>query len=429
MSSERHLKRALAALSAAARERLARHPMGHLLAGTKTELELTLAVALSPQAAADRERAAERAHRQLVAELEAALGHRAAFRPGRIFCLRCASAECEHAAPPGPRQIFAGYGPSGVPRFLDFPQWLLERQHPEVDRIYRQPPQFVTDVASGRDLCRELLPVFRDRQHDYRIHGQVTAGWFRLRPVATRPAHRGPAHRGAASAGEREPVNADDGPGVLALTFQVLSSAVHKGRRRGQRQLALNVVGAGFDGAPLESLHDRLAPIPWTSVARWSQSVLSSIERSQGRPKATPEILSRRIEGVMTSIARRLEQERRSRDRRTPHAERRHAAGDRPTRMAREDLARAGDQAILVDERRHTTIVLGERGRAHVWSGEGKLVTSIRYSPESIEGKKKRGAWRPARQEEILGLRKATGIEASSVAASGEGGAIEADSG
>ena len=410
MSSERHLRRALDALAAAARERLARHPMGHLLAGAKTELELTLPVPLAQPSAADRDRAAARADRQLVAELEAALGHRAAFRPGRIFCLRCASAECEHAAPPGPRQVFAGYGPSGIPRFLDFPQWLLERQHPGVDRIYRRPPELVTDVASGRDLCRELLPVFRDRQHDYRIHGQVTAGWYRLRAVAAPAANAG-------AAGDREPVNADDGPGVLALTFQVLSSAARPGQRRNQRRLALNVVGAGFGGEPLESLHHRLDPIPWTSVARWSQSVLRSIERSQGRPNATPEILSRRVEGVLTSIARRLEQERRSRARRTTHAERRHAAGDRPTRMAREDLARAGDQAILVDERRHTTIVLGERGRAHVWSGEGKLVTSIRYSPESIAGKKKRGLWRPAREEEIQGLRKVTGVE------------VEADSG
>ncbi len=426
MSSERHLRRALEALSAAARERLARHPMAHLLAGAKTELELTLKVPVARQTAADRDRAAARAHRLLVAELEAALGHRAAFRPGRIFCLRCASADCEHAAPPGPRQVFAGYGPSGVPRFLDFPQWLLERQHPEVDRIYRRPPELVTDIASGRDLCGELLSAFRDPAHDYRIHGQVAAGWFRLRGVLR------PAARPAAS--EREPVNADDGPGVLALTFQVLSSAERQGRRRGRRRLALNVVGAGFGGAPLESLHDRLDPIPWTSVARWGQSVLSSIERSQDRPKATPEVLSQRIEGVLTSIARRLEQERRSRDRRTTHADRRHAEGDRPTRMARQDLARAGDEAILVDERRQTTIVLGDRGRAHVWSGDGKLVTSIRYSPESIEGKKKRGLWRPAREEEILGLRKVTGTgaspaEAPAVEASAERGARESDSG
>ena len=91
--------------------------------------------------------------------------------------------------------------------------------------------------------------------------------------------------------------------------------------------------------------------------------VLSSIERSQGGPKATPEILSRRIEGVLTSIARRLEQERRSRDRRTPHAERRHAAGDRPTRMAREDLARAGDGAILVAAEEGVSLFIPPRGR------------------------------------------------------------------
>ena len=428
MSSERHLRRALEALSDAAREHLARHPLGHLMSGSQSELELTLPVPLAgatgaktPRRAGVGDRALAEAHRQLVGELEAALARHAAFRPGRVLCLRCAPAECEHGAPRSPREVFAGYGPSGTPRFLDFGQWLLERQHPEVERIYRRPPELVTDVASGRELSRQLLPAFRDRQNDYRVHGQVAAGWFPIRAAET--SDRETSDRGPRSA-PAETASADDAPGVLALTFQILSSAVREGRRRGQRRLALNVLGSGFGGQPLESLHDRLDRIPWTSPALWGQSVLASIEQSQGDPSVTPELLSRRVEGVLTSIARRLEQERRSRDRRTGHAQRRHREGDRPTRMALEDLARAGSEAILVDERRQTTVVLGGRGRAHVWNAAGKLVTSIRYSPESIERKKKQGVWRPARREEIMGLRKITGVEAGEPEDPVEAGAV-----
>ena len=139
---------------------------------------------------------------------------------------------------------------------------------------------------------------------------------------------------------------------------------------------------------------------------RWSQEALASIERFQGRKSATPERLSERIEGVLGGIARRLEHHRRSHDRRTRHAQRRHQDGDRPTRMALTDLARASDENILFDGRRETCVVLGEKGRAHVWNVAGKLVTSIRYSPESIEKKRKLGIWRQASREEIASLRE-----------------------
>ncbi len=144
-------------------------------------------------------------------------------------------------------------------------------------------------------------------------------------------------------------------------------------------------------------------------MVQWGQQVLQTIERAQGRKGSTPEALSRRVEGLLNGIARRLEQDRRARDRRTGHAEKRHTQGDRPTRMAFTDLARGGDDRFMIDERRETMIVLGERGRAHVFNFNGKLVTSIRYSPESIERKVRREIWRPATAEEIAGLRKKTG--------------------
>lgn len=383
MSSDRHLRRALEALSAAVRERLARHPQGHLLQASRDDLELSLSVPLASTGSGDElAESIDKARAALDDELDAAIGRRAAFRPGHLFCLRCGSADCEHSAPPSSRLVFAGYGPSGVPRFLDFGQWLLERKHPEIDRLYRQPPELLTDVASGRELSSDLLAAYRDREHDYRIHGQVTAGWFRLR------------------SGD-----------VLALTFQVLSSAIRKGRRKGRRQLSLNVLGAGPAGEPLEELYDRLPRIPWTSPVAWSQSVLRSIESSQGRESSTPELLSKRVEGVLASIARHLDHDHRARGRRTTHAQQRHAEGDRPTRMALRDLAQAAAGDFYFDRRKGTFIVLGERGRAHVWSPAGKLVTSIRYSADSIERKQKHEIWRPAREEEIAELRNSVGTE------------------
>jgi len=384
VTSDPRLRQALQTLADAARRELARHPQGHLAGGSKGELELTVSLPVGTPAPLPDD-AVERVERELAVEVDALLRHRAAFRPGRIFCLRCGSADCDHAAPPDARHVFAGYGPSGLPRFLDFGQWLLERRHPEIDRLFETPPRLLTDVASGRELTAELLPAFRDAGDRVRIHGQVTAGWFRV------PRAEGPL-------------------GLLALSFQVLSAPDRRRRRRGRRRLALNVLGAGPDGEPLEEVYPRIERRPWGASVRWAQSVLDSIERSQGRRAATPELLSRRIEGVLTSIARRLEQGRRARDRRTDHAEKRHEEGRRPTRMAVRDLTRAGVEGFLVDERRGTVVVLGERGRAHVWTPEGRLVTSIRYSQDSIERKKRQEIWRPAGAEEIAELRRRVGI-------------------
>lgn len=66
---------------------------------------------------------------------------------------------------------------------------------------------------------------------------------------------------------------------------------------------------------------------------------------------------------------------------------------------------------MLVDRRRDTLIVVGERGRAHVFNRRGKLVTSIRGTPDSIARRRERGRWRPAEQEEIADLKERIGAE------------------
>ncbi len=376
-ASDDLLQQAIEALSRAAGERLARHPLGHLANGRGGGLELTLRIPTNA-AGGGLDEAVSEAQTGLEREIEDLLAHRAAFRPGRVLCIRCASAECEHSAPGGPRQVFAGYGATGIPQYMDFGQWLLERQHPEIDHLYRRPPRLVTDVVSGVELTGQLLGAFRERRLDYRIHGQVAAGWFYV-PGSNGP-HAVSAPPSRTGGGQVQGVPG----GTVALTFQVLSTA-RKGRRgrhgqRGRRgrRLGLNVLGTGPAGEPLAELYDRLDAIPWAAAVRWSQQALDSIERFQGKKSATPERLSGRIEGVLNGIARRLEHHRRSRDRRTGHAQKRHREGGRPTEMALRDLARAGDESVLFDLRRETLIVLGDKGRAHVWSAAGKLVTSIR---------------------------------------------------
>jgi len=360
------------------RERIDRHPLGHLVAGRGEPLDLHLTV---PTALREGklEQAAREAGEAVQAAVVALLEHSSVFQPGRVYCLRCQSSRCDHAAPGDPRQVFIGYASSGVPRFRDFGQWLLERRDPRVDLLYREPQQLVAAVSLEPELTGDLLPADQNGgSGGYRIHGQVAVGWY----------------RSPDSNGHRRP---------LAVSFQVISSRPAGQRRR----FGLNVIGSGPGGEPLEHLWDRLGQIPWNDPVRWTQSVLTGIEHQIAKAPRTPSrVLDQRLDGLVNALARRLEKGARGKERRTQHAERRHQEGDRPTRMALADLARATPESLFYDTRRETLIVLGERGRTHVFNQDGKLVTSVRYEPAAIEKRRHKGIWRPAGVSEVATLRE-----------------------
>jgi hypothetical protein len=359
------------------RERLERHPLGHLVAGRGDRIDVRLAV---PTALKEGtlERAGREAEEAVQEAIQSLVAHSARFQPGRVFCLRCQSAVCEHSAPLSNRQVFTGYASTGVPRFADLGQWLLARRDPRVDLLYRESPQLLATVSPGAELTGELLPVFLQNESGYKLHGQVAVGWY---PAPTGNGHREP----------------------LAVSFQVLSSRARGGRRR----FGLNVIGIGPGGQPLEHLYDRAGEIPWSGSVRWAQTVLGSIEHQLERaPRTPPQAVDQRIEGLVAALARRLEKGWRGEERKTQHARVRHREGDRPTRMALADFARATPENLLFDTRRETLVVVGDRGRAHVFNKEGKLVTSIRYNPAVIEKRRQNGLWRPAAREEVDEVRQ-----------------------
>jgi hypothetical protein len=366
---DERIRQALQLLIDEARERIDRHPLGHLVAGRGERIDLRLSLPTAFRDGQLRAVAGEAAE-ALQDAVQALLQHSALFRPGRVLCLRCQTAACEHSGPAEGRQIFAGWGPAGLPRFVDFGQWLLARRDPRVDLLYRDPPQRIAVVVPEAELASGLIPAFRQREDSYRIHAQVTAGWYQ----APDPS------------GVRRP---------FAVSLQLISTrAARQGRRFG-----VNVVGTGPGGEPLEKLYDQLGAIPWGDAVRWAQGVLVGIE------EAKQEATETRLAGLAQAVARRLEKDARGAERRTQHGRQRHAEGDRPTRMALADLARATPENLLYDVRRETLVVVGDRGRAHVFNLAGKLVTSVRYNPGVIEKRRKNGLWRPAAAEEVRKVR------------------------
>jgi len=211
----------------------------------------------------------------------------------------------------------------------------------------------------------------------YELLGQVSAGFF---SVATR---------------------AEEGRGVLALTIQAAASRGRSGRRR----FGLNLLGRTPAGEDLDTLWDRQLELPWRRAVRWAQTALQTLEpprrrRGARRPAQAAGETDERVAAILRGLARRLERDRRARTRRTRHAERRHDSGKRPTRKAVDDAREAGSAALLVDERSGTLVVLGDRGRTHFFSPEGRLVSSVRYSRDAIARKVKLELWRPAADDE-----------------------------
>ena len=143
--------------------------------------------------------------------------------PASCEC-RCGGGDCAHAVPGGPREVFAGYGPTGLPRFADLGQFLLERGDPRVDRLFAEPPALLAHTVPGEDLARGVLDAFRDQTTGFRLHGQVVAGWYRVTDPAT---------------GGREP---------LAVTLQVVSTRAPARDSAAARQE--NAVPGGRDSAP-----------------------------------------------------------------------------------------------------------------------------------------------------------------------------------
>jgi hypothetical protein len=357
------------------RRRLARSPGGHLVNGRLDDLELRLRVSLSPG-----EAGAER----LAADLDAAIAGfveetveaAAAFRPGRAFCHRCESAECLHSAPGALREVFAAYTATGVPLWADFGQLCLDHRHPRIDRLYDETrPEILLLELDGGALKAGLLPEFHRSARRHDVAGELCAGFFPL------PGLRG---------GERG----------VALTFQVVVTR----RGRAGRRVGLNLIAGGPAGEAAIAAAPPAAK-PWRGALLWGQAQLAGLSRRSGRVPIPDEVLDERVRGILRGLRRRIERDLKGRGRRTLHAEERHRSGERPTRKAVDDLREAAADAVFVDARHETLVVLGERNRAHFFSPDGRLVSSVHYPRETIARKIRLGHWKPAPAAALAELR------------------------
>lgn len=307
--------------------------------------------------------------------------HGQVYRSGRVFCYWCESSGCAHAAPPGESAVFGGYMPTGRPAWRDFASAVLARRDPRIEGLYRKPPETIAFVEREEELAAAQLPTFGKGSPAYHVIGQISLGYL------------------------REP---DSGGAPLAMTLQVVRSMASAAEIR----LDLNVLGVLSDGRDAESLFAEGFEPDLDAAVRWARGALGDVERRLNALRRSgdadrAEALAPAVRPIFDQLEKRLEKIFRQRVRRTAHARERAEGGERPTRNALEDARRAGDHEILYDASEETIVVLGARGRVHVFSPGGRLVTSIVLTRNEVDRRLLRKRWRPARREEADAFRRA----------------------
>lgn len=312
-----------------------------------------------------------------------------ALRAGRVYCYRCESTLCPHSRPPRPTSVFGGYSSTGLPIWPEFSQILLERRHPRVDLLYDgTQSDLVAMYVEPEILKHKQLNVFGRQSKTYDILGQVVFGFLRMRIPGAEP-------------GEPERV---------AFTLQ----AVESRRTDGSPRLELNVLAGLSDGSPaLDALQGsyqtRVADV--IHSARRRIGGLRPPSRGSATRRASPSVPETAcpVTNTLQGLARKLEKVGRQTSRRTAHAEG-HRIKNRPTSKAWEEALSASEDSLLWDRQEKTFVVLAPRNRVHVFSQEGRHVTSLVLNGESVRSRKRRERWLPLTEDQRERFGSAIGL-------------------
>lgn len=307
-----------------------------------------------------------------------------AYRAGYVYCFRCESAACGHAAPPSASSVFKGYSETGLPEWQDLHQAFVSAHDGRVGSLFEPRPQVLALVQLGHELRARQLSTFGRSSRTYALLGQVVVGYLTL-PQST--LRSGTSRR-------------------LALTFQIVETRESHGRIG----VRLNTLAGLPPDLDLEELLGSDWE-PWVHRAR--ELTVRAIEEIEWRVQAAAEgnraagiqAAMRRIPSVLRRLAEFLERGHRQGQRRTRHVENRRQE-QRPVHKALEDTRDAPTDAVYRDERAGTMVVCGPQGRAHVFSDTGRHVTSFTIGPEAVALRLRTQRWRRATPEEASSVRQ-----------------------
>ena len=305
--------------------------------------------------------AAGTAVEQILRRVREVREHENALRPGAVYSYFAGTSHAEGCRPTEPRHVFDGYSSTGKPQFTDFVTMAIERKDPNIDRLLAGEEIVLTHVTLGRVLRTQQLAEFGGQSPVFKILGQVDAGLFKVLGAA----------------------------GKCAFSFQLLRGATLEGRVR----LRLHPVSA-VD--PIDLADPALMQI----LSRFQRRLDDEALRLQGQLQHGEVDEEAFVLPLLQDFARQLQNRTRNAGRRTQHGLERSEEGQRPTSRAYPDAGEAADDRILWDLDQNTVVVLGPKGRVHVFTPAGKHVTSVTMQGAAIERRRHMGRWRLAEPEE-----------------------------
>ena len=335
-------------------------------------LTVPLTVQFNGQSTSNTQNSAKQLVREVDRQIGEALRGLRDYRLGHVYCFHCEQPDCSHSAPEDTTHVFAGYTANGKPLWIDFVNFCMESAHPKTDMLYADPPEVIAIIQGAQELKGELLPSFGQGSVRYNLLGQVVAG---LIPFNLRSSW--------------------DLSQRFALTLQVVETQ----RDHSPSLLRLNMVGISVlrlselasDGGkrgPAERLRQTFEG---TKKKIDSLSRKCHLERKKGYFVN----LEENLEPILLKLKNDLEQIFNPSMHRTKHAQKRHLKLNRPTGSAIGDARKVTKEKLMYDVRNDTIVVLGPKGRAHIFSMKGRHVTSIQLEEGELKRKSEKSFWRP----------------------------------
>jgi hypothetical protein len=318
---------------------------------------------------------------QVAQQLEEAAAERDVYRKGHVFCYRCESADCEHSVPPTSQSVFGSYAPNGIPEWMELAQVLIAAKDERVDQLFdRHARNVVALVQFGHDLKTRQLSSFGKSSKTYSVLGQVIAGYFPLKQESGKSL--------------AEPLR-------VAVTFQ----AVEVRDSTGALRVRLNAMAGLPEGQSLQDLFASGWQPGLLRAYELTNHLIDAIEwrAAAARTRGDADELGsamRQVPGALRRLSDSIERGIRQEGRRTRHVEeRRHE--QRPVHKALDDAKLITPEKLFFDEKTSAFVACGDQGRAHVFSPEGKHITSFILHPGAVDFRLRTKRWRLATEEEF----------------------------
>ena len=301
---------------------------------------------------------------QLLPQMEALQAETNAYQAGRVYCFRCEQTNCEHALPTSSTEVFYGYNQLGCPQWSELTQILIDAGDERVEWLFGDDSRIVTGRVRGEDLRARQLASFGKSSKTFSILGQVIAGYFRWQ---------------------------SRGSGVethqLALSYQ----AVEVRDARGRPSLKFNRIFT----LPTDDEYSDLAAthFPWVLLAetqaRKELKVIEEKLRAAGKKRTR---FLERVPDILAKLESDLARGQRQARRQTQHARDRRQI-QRPVDKAMADLRRARPEQMYLDMRTQAIVLCSGKGRCHVFSEDGRHVTSFVINTNAVDLRVRKKRW------------------------------------